>query len=110
MPWPDAGTRPYDRDAGGRGTFTPGPGWALVRPRQWPEKLAASAVRAVTHGISAGERLGRMRETVMPSLPSTGAPSPVRQSVRPSGRLAAPGASPAGLAAASALSLLTARP
>jgi hypothetical protein len=26
----------------------PGPGWALVRPRKQPEKLAASAVRAVT--------------------------------------------------------------
>lgn len=28
--------------------FTPGPGWALVGPRQRPENLPASAVRAVT--------------------------------------------------------------
>lgn len=39
---------PMDADVNGRATSMPGPGWALVRPRKRPEKLSASADRAVT--------------------------------------------------------------
>src|SRR5260221_7021095 len=47
-PGPDVGTGPYDRQASGGKASTPGPGWALLRPRRRPEKLAASPVSSVT--------------------------------------------------------------